>query len=111
MIDEKTIASFFGNDASMLRGYVTVFIRESPALVNEMDEALYSGNYTSLAVHAHTLKTQIKYFGYPDLVAQLEEMEQLSQKQVSQALLMPLLSDFNREFQEAYKALSAILRL
>ena len=109
MIDQKTIATYFGNDASMLRKFVTVFIGESPSLVNQMDESLCSGDLNALAIHAHTMKGQLKYFGYPELVAKLEEIEQLADKKAAPALLSNLLSTFNREFEDAYKALSAIV--
>lgn len=109
MIDQKTIATYFGNDASMLRKFVTVFIGESPLLVNQMDESLYSGDFTALAIQAHTMKGQLKYFGYPELIAKLEEIELLADKKASPDLLELLLSNFNREFEEAYKTLSAIV--
>ena len=108
MIDQKTIATYFGDDASLLRKFVTVFVRESPVLVNQMDEALASGDLPTLALHAHTLKSQIKYFGFAPLVSHLQEIEQLAEQPGPSTKLPTLLSEFNRGFQEAYTALSAI---
>lgn len=109
MIDQNTIATYFGDDTSMLRKFVTVFIRESPGLVNQMDEALCSGDLQALAIHAHTLKSQLKYFGYAELVSSLQTIESQADQQAGPQTLMPLLAAFNRDFREAYEALSAIL--
>ena len=108
MIDQKTIATYFGDDASLLRKFVAVFVRDSPVLVNQMDEALASGDLPALALHVHTLKSQIKYFGYPELVSRLQEIEQLAEQAGGSPLLPGLLSAFNRDFREAYAALAAI---
>ena len=108
MLDQNTIATYFGNDTSMLRKFVLVFIQESPALINAMDEALLSSDLSALALHAHTLKSQLKYFGYPALVQQLEEIERLADNQAPPEQLAGLLPRFNQAFQEAYQSLSAI---
>lgn len=109
MIDQKSIATYFGDDDSLLRKFVTVFIQESPELVNQMDEALASNDLPGLALHAHTLKSQIKYFGYPELVNRLQELENLAEQQESPRLLGLLFTEFNRAFREAYEALSALV--
>jgi HPt (histidine-containing phosphotransfer) domain-containing protein len=109
MIDQKTISTYFGDDDSLLRKFVAVFVRESPLLINLMDEALASGDRNALALHAHTLKSQIKYFGYPELVQQLQEIEHMAEQPAPTPLLPGLLSEFNRDFRGAYEALAAIV--
>ncbi len=109
MIDQKTIATYFGDDKSLLRKFVGVFVRESPVLVNQLDEALASGDYAAVALHAHTLKSQLKYFGYPELVKGLQENETLAEQAEPSPLLPGLVSEFNREFRGAYAALAAIV--
>jgi HPt (histidine-containing phosphotransfer) domain-containing protein len=108
MLDQTAIQTYFGGDTSLLRKFAGIFVQEAPNLVNLMDEALASGDLPALAIHAHTLKSQIRYFGYSDLTNRLQDIEQQADAQTSPEVLAPLLRAFNQDFREAYQAVAAL---
>ncbi len=105
MLDQKSIATYFGNDQSMLRRFTTVFVAEAPGLVNNMDESLHTGDLASFAIQAHTLKSQLNYFGFPELVSRLREMEKQAENGEATDSLPQVFLRFSRDFREAYAAI------
>lgn len=108
MIDPQALATYFGGDTALLRKFAAMFVQEAPKIVNLMDEALTSGDLPAMAIHAHTLKSQIKYFGFPELVEQAQEMEHLAEAGVASERLSALFAIFNRGFMAAYSAVAAL---
>ncbi|MBL7798813.1 MAG: Hpt domain-containing protein [Saprospiraceae bacterium] len=109
VIDPQAIATYFGGDTSLLRKFAAVFIEEAPRLVNDMDEAFASGDLAALELHAHTLKSQIRYFGYADLVNCLQQIESLAEAREPVEALAPCMEKFNLGFPEVYKALADLV--
>jgi len=109
VIDQQAIATYFGGDTSLLRKFAAVFIAEAPQLVNAMDEAFASGDLAALELHAHTLKSQIRYFGYVELVNCLQHIESLAETRTPIGAMAPCMEKFNRGFPEVYKALAELV--
>ena len=109
VIDPQAIATYFGGDTSLLHKFAAVFIAEAPKLVNAMDEAFASGDLPALEMHAHTLKSQIRYFGYADLVNCLQNIESLAEAREPIETLASCMEKFNRGFPEVYKALADLV--
>ncbi|MFN0016127.1 MAG: Hpt domain-containing protein [Saprospiraceae bacterium] len=111
MIDQQAIATYFGGDTSLLRKFASIFVEEAPRLVNAMDEAYSSRDMAALEIQAHTLKSQVRYFGYLDIVNCLQEIESLAEARAPQEHLTPHMEVFNRGFPEVYKALTELVAL
>ncbi|MEQ1744640.1 MAG: Hpt domain-containing protein [Saprospiraceae bacterium] len=109
VIDQQAIATYFGGDTSLLRKFASIFVEEAPRLVNAIDEAYSSADMASLEIHAHTLKSQIRYFGYAEVVNCLQEIENLAEAGAPQAHLAPCMEAFNRGFPDVYKALTELV--
>jgi len=109
VIDQQAIATYFGGDTSLLRKFAAVFIEEAPKLVNGMDEAFASADLPALEIHAHTLKSQIRYFGYVELVNCLQHIESLAESRAPIERLAPCMETFNRGFPEVYKSLAELV--
>ena len=105
MIDQNSIAAYFGNDQSMLRRFATVFVEEAPNLVNRMDESLFAGDWAAFAIYAHTLRGQLGYFGFPELSNHLYNIEHCAEKGDISTLPQHFAS-FTVSFQAAYFAIA-----
>ena len=108
MIDPNALATYFGGDTALLRKFAGVFAREAPGVVSLLDEAMASGDLPAVALHAHTLKSQIRYFGYADLADRLQEIEQLAEGRTVPEPLAALVAAFNRDFHAVYREVAAV---
>lgn len=108
MLDQTALSAYFGHDVSMLRRFIVLFVQEAPALVNQMDEAALAGDWDGLAIAAHTLKSQLRYFGFPEQVEQLEILEKMAEHRQDLNLLPQVWQRFNADFGKAYEVVSAL---
>lgn len=108
MLDQTALSAYFGNDATMLRRFIGLFVREAPSLVNQVDEAIHSGDWPSVAVGAHTLKSQLKYFGFPEEVAQLQQIENLAEGREGLNRLPLLWAEFSGRLGQVYEHISKL---
>jgi two-component system, sensor histidine kinase and response regulator len=77
IIDEEELLDRVGDDLELLAELVPIFLDDSPRLLEEIRDAVHSGNADDLRAAAHTLKGAVGNFSaYPAYRAsyKLEEM-------------------------------------
>lgn len=62
-------------DSQRMGRYIALYLQEAPALFEQLQEALRSGNGEVLAVSAHTLRPQVRYMGSNGLFRLLTTLE------------------------------------
>jgi HPt (histidine-containing phosphotransfer) domain-containing protein len=62
-------------DSQRMGRYIALYLQEAPALFNQLEEALRTGNGEILAVSAHTLRPQARYMGGTGLFSMLTTLE------------------------------------
>ncbi len=67
-----------GGDANLLRSVVDTLIKEGPARVQGIQQAIAEGDAKKLRLDAHTLKSALRYFGVESLADQAQRLEELA---------------------------------
>ncbi|MBL7983081.1 MAG: Hpt domain-containing protein [Flavobacteriales bacterium] len=62
-------------DSQRMSRYIGLYLQEAPALFDQLEEALRSGNGETLATCAHTLRPQARYMGGTGLFSMLTTLE------------------------------------
>jgi HPt (histidine-containing phosphotransfer) domain-containing protein len=107
-LDKGSLAQYLGNDESMIRRFISLFLTESPNIVNQIDEGIQNNNYPVVANGAHTLKGQLKYFGLPEQVALLQQIEDNAEKGTEGPKIGEQWHVFSQDFSEIYQQIRRI---
>ena len=75
VIDESRLISEFGEDAEVLAELRDLFLQHVPPLYNSIQEAVATGDSSTLAKDAHSLKGACATFGAPRLAMVCQEFE------------------------------------
>jgi len=62
-------------DSERMSRYIALYLQEAPALFNQLEQALQSGNGETLAISAHSLRPQARYMGGNNLFSMLTTIE------------------------------------
>ncbi len=106
MLDQTSLAAYFGNDSAMLRKFIGLFVAEAPVLVNQIDEAILESDWPAVEQHAHTLKSQLRYFGFSEQVSKLQEIENVAERRTDLEKLPKIWAELNPELGWAYKIIA-----
>jgi len=55
------LRELFGSE-DLVKRFVDLFIKDTPALLSKMNDCLEQGDFESLSTYAHSLKSQLSYF-------------------------------------------------
>lgn len=108
MIDQTTFAAFFSNDQAVMRKFLDLFVRETPALLHQIEADLESAEWEAVSIGAHTLKSQLRYFGLTKLVAQLQQIENQAEAQQETDRLPLVWRQFATEFNGVFRQIASL---
>jgi len=102
---DSSLLARFGGDAKLLRSVAALFLKDYPAKVRKIKQAIARKNASSLASAAHALKGAVSIFGAEDAVEATRNLQQMG-RQGS----MGTASTECRKLDEALARLDAKLR-
>lgn len=108
MIDQTTFAAFFSNDQAVMRKFLDLFVRETPALLRQIEADLEAERWEAVSIGTHTLKSQLKYFGLTKLVAQLQQIENQSESQFETTRVPLVWRQFTTEFSGVFRQIASL---
>ncbi|WP_307722084.1 response regulator [Duganella callida] len=97
-----------GHGDALLERVLHAFLRDTPAQLAALRQALAGGDAEQLRKTAHSLKSSSANVGALALAQRCKELEQLGRNHTT-AGAAPLLADMERSFQAARQALGALL--
>lgn len=74
-IDWDLVVSNVGGDPSLLKDIVLAFLSDTPRLMNEVEQAIGSGNWRQLAKSAHSLKGSLLFLDNNSAIESAEHLE------------------------------------
>jgi HPt (histidine-containing phosphotransfer) domain-containing protein len=96
------------DDPALFRDLVEIFLKETPALIAKLEDALGRGDAHALERAAHSLKSSCANLGALTLSAQFKEME-LAGRAKDVELARPVLVASRSEFVAVQDALKSLL--
>jgi HPt (histidine-containing phosphotransfer) domain-containing protein len=97
-----------GNGDALLDRVLHAFLRDTPAHLHTIRQAIAAGDAEQLRKSAHSLKSSSANVGASALAQRSKELEQLARNHTT-AGAAPLLADMEHSFQAARQALGALL--
>ncbi|MEE2641170.1 MAG: ATP-binding protein [Planctomycetota bacterium] len=101
--DEALIQT--ANDHELLRELIQIFERESPIVLNEIEEAVRQGDRKRMSLKAHHLKGSFRVFACRDGLEVAQRLEDLGEKEPAE----PVLEKLKHEYEAVFKELTAYL--
>jgi HPt (histidine-containing phosphotransfer) domain-containing protein len=87
MIDLQSLTSLF-DDEILVKKYLDRFAQEMPIAMQQLNAAWHEKNYHTLALHAHTLKSQFQYVNDKHAIATATDLEYACQQEPCNELLI-----------------------
>jgi len=76
LLDREMLERHFGGSADFIKGGMSIFLRDAPALLQKITEAVKQGDDAKLAEGAHALKGTVSYFNRQAVYALCLGLEQ-----------------------------------
>jgi len=76
--DLGQVKMFLGNDKQQLGNMISIFISETPIMIQALNENMDSHNLDEVRFYAHKLKSSIDLFQINGLQKDIRELEQLA---------------------------------
>ena len=104
VMDEKVMKLSFGNNQSLLKKSIEIFLKDAPNLMSGLNEAILAGDFKQTASLAHALKGISSYYtkGVPFELARLMD---LAAKKEPGPEMMAELNDLSAALNKAVAAL------
>ena len=107
VIDESRLISEFGEDAEVLEELRDMFLQHVPPLFTSIVEAVTTGDCTTLANAAHSLKGACATFGAPRLAAVCLEFEKMGKAGDTESAVANL-EVLNEEYERVFFAIGSV---
>lgn len=88
-----------------MQKYINMFLDNAPRLLQNIDDALASGDYASLKIAAHSLKPQLTYMGVKEEFSHILLIQQTAGEAVYTHRLPPLVANLHRVCDKAFEEL------
>ena len=76
LLDKENINKTIGSDPNLIKKIITLYLRDAPKLLNEIDEAVKSGDNKKMSENAHALKGITGYYNNGDVYNICLKLEQ-----------------------------------
>jgi len=76
LLDKENIHKTIGTDPNLIKKIISLYLRDAPKLVEEIDEAIKSGDNKKMGENAHALKGITGYYNTGDIYNMCLELEQ-----------------------------------
>ena len=77
-IDLTFLNGFASGDGEKMKKYINMFLKSSPALLEQINQNMETQNWTNVKIAAHSLKPQVNYMGIAEIKDDILLIEQLS---------------------------------
>ncbi len=81
LVDLSFLEDFTENDQEQIRYFVRKFVDTIPASMQQLDDAVLSGDFQQIKKKAHNIKPQIEFVGILEAVTKIEHIENLASKE------------------------------
>jgi HPt (histidine-containing phosphotransfer) domain-containing protein len=111
MITDLTfLTTFTKGDVIKMRKYIEMYLATGNDKINVMSTCLESGDYESIKVAAHTLKSQARYMGITTAENDIVQIEQICNDAPNKKQLEQLISNVTQILQKSFEELSEKLK-
>jgi HPt (histidine-containing phosphotransfer) domain-containing protein len=104
----QKIRELTGNNETLMRKYVNIFLSNSPQVMTELKEKIEGHELGAAKVLAHSLIPQVLYMGMEKEKQKLKEIEDLCLRDDALSEIKALYSEIELGLQAAYRELNAV---
>ena len=77
LLDKENINKTIGTDPNLIKKIISLYLRDAPKLLNEIDEAVKNSDNKKMGENAHALKGITGYYNTDDVYNMCLKLEQL----------------------------------
>jgi hypothetical protein len=101
----RFLEQFTAGNKEKQRKYIDMFLENAPKLLDSIDRAMASQDYTALKIAAHSLKPQLSYMGVKEDVSNIFLIEQSAGSSAHYEALPALITNLRRLCNKAFEEL------
>lgn len=99
------LKDFTGEDPELIKEAVQRFLKNSPVLLNQLNEGFKEEDWNKVSFAAHTLYSATQIMGIQEIKDQVKEVENMARDNPDAALLKENIDKINKAMEGAYKEL------
>jgi signal transduction histidine kinase/DNA-binding NarL/FixJ family response regulator/HPt (histidine-containing phosphotransfer) domain-containing protein len=105
LTDPSFLISFAGDDKEKQKKYISIFLKNAPKLLLQMQNGFESNDLEMVKISAHSLKTQLNYMGVKEEYSHVQEIEQMASHEHKNEEIKSLIDNLQHICVQAFKEL------
>ena len=105
LTDPSFLISFAGDDKEKQKKYISIFLKNAPKLLLQMQNGFESNDLEMVKISAHSLKTQLNYMGVKEEYSHVQEIEQMASHEHKNEEIKSLIDNLQQICVQAFKEL------
>lgn len=105
LTDPSFLISFAGDDKEKQKKYISIFLKNAPKLLLQMQNGFENNDLEMVKISAHSLKTQLNYMGVKEEYSHVQEIEQMASHEHKNEEIKSLIDNLQQICVQAFKEL------
>jgi signal transduction histidine kinase/CheY-like chemotaxis protein/HPt (histidine-containing phosphotransfer) domain-containing protein len=105
LTDPSFLISFAGDDKEKQKKYISIFLKNAPKLLLQMQNGFENNDLEMVKISAHSLKTQLNYMGVKEEYSHVQEIEQMASHEHKNEEIKLLIDNLQQICVQAFKEL------
>ena len=101
------LKDFTGDDPDLIKEAVQRFLKNSPVLLNQLNEGFEEEDWNKVSFSAHTLYSATQIMGIQEIKDELKEVENIARENPDADTLKENVDKINKAMKGAYKELQS----